>query len=129
MEIRILTEQEVKDTIRENKITFREFYINKKVYGGISSNNEVIAMCPVSHNKQLKNARKIYSPFVKGGNIEIGTELLKYVVKDNKGFIIYADFLTDTIPMFQGANFIIAYKQTDLKRYGILWRGVIDYAC
>jgi len=128
MEIRILTEQEVKDTIRENKITFREFYTNKKVYAYIV-NNVIIAMCPVSYNKQLKNARKIYSPFVKGGNIEIGTELLKYVIEDNKGFIIYADFLTDTIPMFQGANFIIAYKQTDLKRYGILWRGVIDYAC
>lgn len=128
MEIRILTEQEVKEVIRENKIIFREFYINKKVYGYVVD-DEIIAMCPVSQNRQLMDARKIYSPFVKGGNIEIGVELLKYVVKDNEGFVIYADFLTDTMPMFQGANFIIAYKQTDLKRYGILWRGVIDYAC
>ena len=131
MELVLLTVEQVKKTISDNKIIFREFYMNKIVYGYVQD-GKVIAMCPTSINKQLLNARKIYSPYVAGNNVEIGTNLINDVVsavwQKDSDVIIYADFLDGVKPMFENAGFKIAYNQNRLKRYGLLWRGVTIYA-
>jgi len=126
METKILTEKEVKKTIKDNRIVFREFYLNKKVYGALNTNGEIIAMVPVLQKKQLFNARKIFTPFVVGNNIRIGTKLLKKVVQENSDFLIFADFTKNTKRMFEKAGFKITNKKVGLLRYNTLYRGVIE---
>lgn len=127
MEFRMLTVGEVKKTINKNKIKFREFFIDKTVYGFVNL-DEVVAMVGISENKQLVGAKKIYHPFFNPRDHTLGKKLIQNVVSaiENEGTctVIYADCLKDAKDVFVDAGFKITTSKTDLKRYETLWRAV-----
>jgi hypothetical protein len=129
MEFKVLTENEIKKTIKENRIVFREFFIGRRVYGCKSKDGTIVAMCGVSQNKQLYGLRKIYSPFILNNDMDIGTALLQMVVaelmSENKEVIIFSDLVTELKPIFENAGFRITDKRSGLVRYDTLWRGVV----
>lgn len=118
----LLTDKQVKDTIKKNKIRHREFYLgNNKATYGLINNNKVEAMLTYSQNSQLLNSVKIYTPFGSDEGVKL---LLGAVIKGNKGNIIYCDILEGYKGIFEGVGFTFTSVRDKLKMYNELWRGI-----
>lgn len=125
----MLNEKEVKITIHKNQIEFREFYVDKVVYGYVKD-SQIIAMVSVSENKQILGGKKLFTPWVYKNNRKIARSLVQDVIRAIKSIdddvIIYADVLKHAVEWFKSSGFTVGTAKFGLKRYDELWRVVYN---
>ncbi len=127
MNVRLLNEKELKITLSENKVFFREFFVGKDVYE-CKLNNKLYALIPVSKNTELRRAKKIYPPhFTDETEYVLNANALAIVIDaylDDGNTVIYTDVFDNQLKTFEMAGFKFFTKKENLKRYKTLNRGV-----
>jgi hypothetical protein len=129
MKLYELTQEQVKTVIHLHKIRFREFFLNRKVYG-LHDGERFLGMVAVSDNKQLHGAKKFFTPWVYQNDVNVAKLLLSCVIKaiktEDTQAIIYSDCLTSSKAWFESCGFTFTSVKDGLKRYQSLWRGIYN---